>query len=242
MKPALHIAPCTYEAAAFAVTRWHYSAAMPSGKIMRYGVWEAGEFVGAVVFGRGANIRIASEYGLTQTEVCELVRVALRGHVTPVSRILSFVVRLVRKDAPGLRLIISYADPVQGHHGGIYQACGWTYTGTSRPQRELVINGRDVHKRSVVSRFGTASVPALLARGVHVDYGEKRHKLKYVLPLDDAMRAQIAPLTKPYPKRADSPTRAGSIVADAPSIPDGEGGSVPTPALHSAHTVPYAHG
>ena len=30
---------------------------------------------------------------------------------------------------------------------------------------------------------------------------KQRPKHRYALPLDDAMRAQIAPLAKPYPKR-----------------------------------------
>jgi hypothetical protein len=52
-------------------------------------------------------------------------------------------------------------------------------------------------------------------------------KYRYLMPLDDEMRAKIAPLAKPYPKRA------GSIVTDAPANHAGEGGSVPTPALHT---------
>jgi hypothetical protein len=50
-------------------------------------------------------------------------------------------------------------------------------------------------------------------------------KHKYALPLDAAMREQIAPLAKPYPKRAES---IGSDVADDQSE---EGGATPTSAL-----------
>lgn len=42
------------------------------------------------------------------------------------------------------------------------------------------------------------------------------------MPLDDAMRAQIAPLAKPYPKRAKD---------QAASYPDALGGETPTRAL-----------
>ena len=34
---------------------WHYSQAMPAGKLVTFGVWEHGRFVGAVLYGRGAN-------------------------------------------------------------------------------------------------------------------------------------------------------------------------------------------
>jgi hypothetical protein len=50
-------------------------------------------------------------------------------------------------------------------------------------------------------------------------------KYRYLMPLDDAMRKQIEPLRKPYPKRA------GSIGSDAPGLQPGEGGANPTSAL-----------
>ena len=31
----------------------------------------------------------------------------------------------------GLKFLVSYADPAQGHLGTIYQATGWVYTGLS---------------------------------------------------------------------------------------------------------------
>lgn len=59
-----------------------------------------------------------------------------------------------------------------------------------------------------------------------------RHKTagrhKYLYPLDAAMREQIAPLSKPYPKRA------ASIDSDAPDDQSGEGGVIPTAALQGA--------
>lgn len=193
---------CRREAAVFACQRWHYSECAPAGKLVTMGVYEHGQFVGAVVFGRGANNNIGSRYGLEQTEVCELVRIALREHETPVSRVVAVALRLLRRQSPGLRLIVSYADPDQGHHGGIYQASGWLYVGRSQAQRELVVNGEDMHKRSAGSRWGTASPARLRARtGLMVDYGPVRWKHTYLMPLDAGMRAQIAQLVRPYPKR-----------------------------------------
>ena len=84
----LHLDWADHEAAVYAVMHWHYSQAMPTGRLIKVGVWEAGKFMGVVLFGRGANAQIGSPYDLKQTEICELVRVALRpGHATPVSRI-----------------------------------------------------------------------------------------------------------------------------------------------------------
>ena len=208
-RPKLHIAPCSYEAAKFAVEHWHYSGSMPAGKRVSFGVWEGGDFKGVIVFTRGANNRIGSEYDLEQTEVCELVRVALRRHEWPVTRMTAIAMKMLSREQ-GIRLLVSYADPKQGHHGGIYQGGNWIYTGTSNAQRERIINGRFMHKRSCTSRFGTASIERLRAMGIDAKPAPKEYKLKYLYPLDDEMRAQIEPLAKPYPKPEDLPAQEAS--------------------------------
>lgn len=230
-KPTLRLDWCSKAAAEYAVTHWHYSQKMPVGKLALIGVWEDKQFIGAVMFGRGANNHIGSAYGLDQTAVCELVRVALNKHAAPVSRIVSLAVKLLRKQSPGLRLIVSYADPAQDHHGGIYQAMNWLYVGSSRPQRELRVAGAFMHKRVASSRWGTASPERIKQMtGLPVEYGPVEWKHTYLYPLDTAMREQIAPLAKPYPKRQS--TCAGSIDSDASTFHAGEGGATPTPALH----------
>lgn len=50
-------------------------------------------------------------------------------------------------------------------------------------------------------------------------------KHRYLMPLDDEMRAKIAPLARPYPKRAGS-ADSGTLANHA-----GGGGATPTPAL-----------
>jgi hypothetical protein len=132
-KPVLKLDWCSHAAAKYAVEHWHYSQKMPAGKLAMVGVWESDAFIGTVLFGRGGNNHIGTAYDLQQTQVCELVRVALRKHAAPVSRIVSIAVKMLRQLSPGLRLIVSYADPVQDHHGGIYQAMNWLYVGSSQP-------------------------------------------------------------------------------------------------------------
>ena len=128
-KVELRVDWCDYKAAKFAVEHWHYSKTMPSSKIAKFGVWEDGRFIGAVLYSWGANNNIGKPYGLKQVEVCELVRVALTEHVSQVSQIVAVTLRILKKQSPGLRLIASYADPREGHNGSIYQAMNWIYAG-----------------------------------------------------------------------------------------------------------------
>lgn len=226
----LHIDWCSHEAATFAVMNWHYSKRMPVGKIVKVGAWEEGEFIGAVLFARGNTPTLGNAYGLTQNEVCELVRVALRKHETPVSRILSIALRFLAKQSPGLRLVVSFADPEQGHHGGIYQAGNWAYTGDTEPATAWFYKGRWVHNREITAgAFGSN-------RGAIPNYKqlpskELKPKHRYLYPLDSDMRRQIAPLAKPYPKRQPAPEAS----SDAPAKPGGRGrGSTDPGALRHA--------
>jgi hypothetical protein len=227
-KPTLKLDWCGQDAATYAVMNWHYSRAMPSSKLAKIGVWENGKFIGAIIYGLGATPNLCKPYGLTQQECCELVRVALSKHETPVSRIVAISMRILKRDMPGVRLVVSFADPSEGHHGGIYQAGGWLYGGKSADARFFVVNGIERHPRSIGSSGWVQSLGWLRA---NVDNRAsttlKPGKHRYLMPLDDEMRARIEPLRKPYPKRA------GSADGGTAGIQPVGGGSNPTPALLS---------
>lgn len=206
-KPELRIAWCGRDAAHFACTRWHYSRSLPASKSVFLGVWEGQAFIGCVIFGYGANRNLAQAYGLTQTACCELTRVALRSHVTPVSRIIAISLRMLRAHCPGLRLIVSYADPAEGHHGGIYQAGGWIYDGTldnSNGVAYFDVTGQKLHKRQLSAR-GVMRINGQVRRVPRFSECRKERipaKHRYLMPLDRDMHAQLLRRARPYPKAA----------------------------------------
>jgi hypothetical protein len=224
-RPDLKIDWCTHEAAVFACKHWHYSRTLPVGKLVKIGVWEDGRFIGVVLFAWGMNRNLVSPYGLQLTEGCELVRVALAKHKTPVTRILRISLKMLRQQSPGLRLIVSFADSVEGHHGGIYQGGNWVYAGKSPPGFEWVLNGKRLNKRAYTGQQfgkGKASVATIPAGAVKRSLPGKH---RYLMPLDEAMREQIEPLRKPYPKRVRSVDSDTS--GDQPEV----GGANPTRTL-----------
>lgn len=166
----------------------------------RFSVHEGDRFVGCVVYGCG-GINLAQQYGLKNTECLELVRVALDRHDTPTSRIVAVSVRLLRRSLPGLRLLASYADSGQGHHGGIYQAGGWTYVGPGKHRQFVKVDGTVIHPRTAYGLWGTSSVPGLRAMGHDVEAVSMPPKHKYLLPLTEDMRVMCERLRRPYPKK-----------------------------------------
>lgn len=212
----------THEAAKFAVETWHYSRRMPKSKLCKIGVWENGVFIGVVIFGVGATPDLVKSYGLKSEQGCELVRVALkRGHKTTTTRVVAIAMKFLRSANPSLRLIVSFADPDQGHHGGIYQGGGWIYAGMSQASDEYIFMGRRWQGRSFRNRFRG------MEKDPRVEIVKGSSKYRYLMPLDDEMRTRILPLSKPYPKRVGSKANVAS------GFQPEEGGATPTPALHS---------
>ena len=117
IKPALKVDWATHEAAKYACEKWHYSKCIPKSKLTKIGVWENGKYIGVIIYGVGATFSLVSKYGLKPEEGCELVRVALTCHATPVTRIVAISLKLLKKTFDGIRLVVSFADPEQGHHG-----------------------------------------------------------------------------------------------------------------------------
>jgi hypothetical protein len=218
-RPELRLDWCTHEAAKYAVEKWHYSRCIPKSKLAKIGVWESGRFIGVVIYGVGATADLVKRYGLKMTEGCELVRVALTSHENPVSKIVAVSLKLLRREYQGLRLVVSFADPEQGHKGGIYQAGNWIFAGQSQASDEYIFKGKRWQGRSFRNKYkGMEKHPSVtIVKG--------SSKYRYLMPLDDEMRKQIEPLRKPYPKRVRSEV-SGTIG----SQPIG-GGATPTRTL-----------
>lgn len=234
----------SHEAAKYAVEKWHYSHSMPKSKLAKIGVWENSMFTGCVIFGVGATADLVKSYGLIPTQGCELVRVALHKHVSATSKIVSIALKMLKKEYKGLRLVVSFADPDQSHVGTIYQAMGWTFTGTSAASDEYLVNGKRWHGRAL--RHGKPShlttKQALAQMDANYQIVKGTSKYRYLYPLDAAMRTQIAPLSKLYPKHSD-PMRLSSS-SKTPSDQEGNSGATPTqtlstPHLDSTHEIPF---
>lgn len=203
---------------------------------MKIGCWEQGEFIGVILFGDGANNQMFKPYGLDYTAGAELVRIALRAHRTSVTRIVKIALSMLKQCCPGLRLVVSFADPEQGHVGGIYQAGNWLYLGMTDAADEFMVSGTRMHGRAIratlshkrMTTKGTTLERArlILDPSAYKVSGSRKHR--YLMPLDAAMREKLLPLAKPYPKRAQGVAGCTAVAQTA------RGGSSPTCALVSA--------
>ena len=204
-KVKLKVDWASHDSVKYACENWHYSKSVPVPPLVKIGVWEDEQFVGVVVFSRGANNNLLKHYGLESTEGCELTRIALNKHQTTVSRIVRIAILFLKKNSQNLKLIVSFADPQYGHHGGVYQAGNWIYAGDTAKGKEYWHKGKRLHSRQVSEK------------GFNIQQGVKRKTVKpseclilntqgkhrYLMPLDEEVSKRVKVLSKPYPKKRE---------------------------------------
>lgn len=167
----------------------HYLSSFPSGWTYCY------EHEGAVVvYAIPANKNLGPFLFGARHRVLELSRLwAPDGHAPNLlSGAVAASAAALRQDTQ-VDALVSFADPNQGHHGGIYQAASWLYTGQSSETRVYrLADGRTVSRRSFHS--GSTSLPP------SVKPVSLPGKHRYVRPLNRHARRDLRQPVLPYPK------------------------------------------
>ena len=186
----------------YACKHFHYAAATPQIRL-GYSVFnDADEWCGVILYSNGANPRIAQEFNLVQGQVVELVRVALNGKQSCTSEALAMSMRQIKKDAPAVQIIVSYADRNQDHIGTIYQATNWLYIDERSNERGIMLNGKLTHRRSITKKYGHSGIDFLKDNvDPNAQVIKGKSKIKYVFPLNRFQTKKLKPLAKPYPKK-----------------------------------------
>ena len=199
---ALRVSPCAAAVLRPLMQERHYLHSMPGVVRDCFAVELDGELVGGVVFTAGARHAHRLLQGAAPGHVVTLARLWLADELpaNSESRVLGVVLRhLVRGGR--FKLALSYADPAAGHVGTIYQASGWTYLGTTEPERYFELDGVRIHPRSASERFGSNSVAHLRRTGLAIVARKSPPKHRYAYVLDPRWRWRLKGTPQPYPKR-----------------------------------------
>ena len=178
------------------------------------------------------------------------------------SRAIAVAMRMIRKAYPQIEWVVSFADGTQCGDGTIYRASGFVLTGikennqiwqapeggekctrmvatdTRRPERAALLSRVSMTKGSHINETGASSMRPFIEAGWKPLKG---FQLRYIYFLNPTARERltvpILPFTEIQRRGAGmylgKPKRAGSDTSDTPAFQAGEGGSLPTPALHS---------
>lgn len=228
------------------VRRHHYSGKVVNNSQIHIGVFYRGTLEGAMQFGPSLDKRKLQSLveGTGWNEFIELNRMAFSDALprNSESRAIGVAMRILRKHAPHLKWVVSFADATQCGDGTIYRASGFVLTGIKKNNQVWIAPSGDTFSRTSLTKgghnkaTGAASMKEYEAAGFRPLPG---FQFRYVYFLDEAARCR---LTVPIIPFADIPSQCRMYLgkplrqkqsSDATGDQSGEGGAAPTLTLHS---------
>lgn len=142
----MRVEPVLYEDTKDFILNKHYAQRMPSISYA-FGLFIDDTLRGVCTFGKPASPSLCKgicgeEY---KAHVYELNRLVVDDGL-PKNTLSRFVSRCLRQLKSEDLIVVSFADEGKGHHGYIYQATNWLYTGKTR-QRTDKYSGPNKHSR-----------------------------------------------------------------------------------------------
>jgi hypothetical protein len=184
----LVLKPITSQEANAVIRDIHYSGKVVNNSQFHIGVFYAGKLEGAMQFGPSLDKR------KIQGLVCdtawngflELNRMAFSEALpnNSESRAISISMKLLKKHAPQVEWIISFADATQCGDGTIYRASGFVLTGINKSTNlARLSDGSTIHKMTLESNPKSPR-PELNGKSYYEITGGKYNFKKYVEILD----------------------------------------------------------
>jgi hypothetical protein len=226
------VKPISSQDASRIVKSCHYSGKVVQNSQLHFGVFLDGKCGGAMQFGPSLDKRkmLGIVEGTKWNGFLELNRMAFADWLprNSESRAIAVAMRLIRKSYPHIEWVVSFADGTQCGDGTIYRASGFSLTGI-RCNASIVLRP-------------DGTIGSELTGGKHT--GGKAllgFQLRYIYFLDPAARSRLTVPILPFSEidrrgagmYLGKPKRAGSDTTDTEGFQPSEGGSIPTPALHS---------
>ena len=198
----MKLTKATPKAIRYACTNFHYSRSVPTIQYA-YNVYnDRDEWCGVILFGGGANNNLAKSFNLRNGEILELERVALNGKQECTSKAVAIALRLLHKENPIVKMIVSYADHRQKHVGTIYQATNWLYLGiVHTSDTQYLYKGKWTHERTINSKKNRDELKRTLPQR------KNANKFKYIYIYDKTLIEKYKNISKEYPREQDITTK-----------------------------------
>ena len=194
------------EAVAFLLPR-HYSGRKPVVS-KAFGLIDDGVLQAVITYGKPASPSVCvgicgKEYSGKVYELNRMCR--SEEYRKPLSHFVSVTLRMLK---PFDWIVVSYSDTAMNHHGYVYQACNFLYTGTSAPHADKYVpegSGHNRHAESFDVRKDEFSVErSIKHRYVYFCTKSKRLKREWM----ESLRYPVLP----YPKGDNSNYELGRFI------------------------------
>lgn len=189
------------------IRKYHYSGKIVPNSQLHFGAFYDEKLHGVMSFGASMDKRKvgATVRGTGWNEFTELNRMAFDEFLpkNSESRALSVAIRLIRKHAPHIKWIVSFADATQSGDGTIYRASGFVLVNIKKNHQILEWNGKKIAKKTLDNKNypkinGRYYSNVLLERGEAIPI--KGFQIKYIYFIDKMCQEKLIVPVLPYSK------------------------------------------
>ena len=134
------------------VHKWHYSHDTNGVQHTQcFALFDDMKMIGAMIYAIPSMPATAARYNRDNPERCWELRRLCCIDDTPTNTESYFIGQTLRwiRQNTDIEVIVSYADLEQGHEGVIYKASNFHYLGQSGGGRNLIVDGKKFHARSL---------------------------------------------------------------------------------------------
>ena len=147
------------------------------------------KLIGVVLYGNPVGFRVIKSISeeLNDDDVLELKRLWIEdgygGNIE--SYCISQTIKMLKKDSPQTKVLISYADPGANHKGIIYRASNWMYQGNKIGMGDAYMyrypnTDNWLSDRAIGEQLGTNGLRGVLDKIPDMEYKKKLRKHRYI--------------------------------------------------------------
>ena len=181
------------------VTDKHYAGTWTASSNMYAVYYDCGEhqffsgkelkLIGVVLYGNPVGFRVVKSIceEFTDDDVLELKRLWIEdGYGKNIeSYCIAQTLKMLKKDSPQSKVVISYADPGANHKGIIYRASNWLYQGNDIGMGDAYMyrypnTDNWLSDRAIGEQLGTNGLQGVLSKVPDMEYRKKLRKHRYI--------------------------------------------------------------
>lgn len=252
----IELTPIDSKSANEFVRKHHYSGKVVNNSQLHVGAFWKGKLEGVMSFGPSLDKR--KIIGLVRdtgwNEFLELNRMAFSDALprNSESRCIAIAMKLIRKHAPQVKWVISFADATQCGDGTIYRASGFVLTGINGASAQVRMPSGEVRHRIALhtdDKFVASMGGAMASVKKMAEFvgGSVLHgfQLRYIYFLDPTYRARLTVPELPFSEiekrgasmyKGEKVTRALAETETGAASSRDTGGANPTNALQKKKT------
>lgn len=173
------------------VRKTHYSGKVVPNSTLHFGCFLDNKLHGVMSYGNSmdkSKVKLAVK-NTGWNEFIELNRMAFDDYLPKYSesRCIAISIKLIKKNAPHIKWIVSFADASQCGDGTIYRASGFKLIGLKKNNQILNWNGKIIAKKSLDNKNYPSVNGKYFSRHL-IETGQAKpiegHQLKYIYLID----------------------------------------------------------